>query len=368
MKLWPFGRAEKRASAQGGGSQGGASFTDSVVRALLAQAGGGASADPNATAALEAAVGSYSRAFAIAAVEPLTPTTRALTPALLALAARDLIRRGEFVWAIEVGRDGVRLLPVGSWDLRGRWDPATWRYRVDLFGPSGNITRLLPAASVIHGRYSVDPARPWWGVSPLAWASLTGKLHANLEDAIADEAAGTRGHLLPVPQGPDSDEVNPATGNPVDPLAELRADIASLRGRTVLTETTSAGWGEGQLAAPQADWRPQRIGANPPASLATLRTDSAMAVLSACGVSSDLFVHGDAAGQRESWRRFLHGSVQPLAQLIADELADKLDAPGLRLTFDRLFASDVAGRARAFQSITGGGMEAGRAAELAGLS
>ena len=53
---------------------------------------------------------------------------------------------------------------------------------------------------------------------------------------------------------------------------------------------------------------------------------------------------GDAAGQRESWRRFLHGSVQPLGDLLAGELAVKLDVPGLRLTFDRLMASDLSGR------------------------
>ena len=197
MKLWPFGRIEKR-TTQGGGSQGGASFTDAVVGALLAQAAGGTTADPSATAALEAAAGSYARAFAVAEISPDTPATRALTPELLALAARDLIRRGEFVWAIEVGRGGVRLTPSASWgDVRGRFDPVTWRYRVDLFGPSGNTTRHLPAAAVIHGRYSVDPARPWWGVSPLGWARLTGRLHANIEDALSDEVGGTRGHILP---------------------------------------------------------------------------------------------------------------------------------------------------------------------------
>ena len=361
MKLWPFGRTEKRAKTQGGGSQGGAGFTDAIVGALLAQAAGGTTADASATAALEAAAGSYARAFAVASVEPDTPATRALTPELLALMARDLIRRGEFVHVIEVGREGVRLLPAGSWDVRGRPDPDTWHYRCDTFGPSGNVTRNLPGAAVIHGRYSVDPARPWWGVSPLGWARLTGKLHANLEDAIADEAGGTRGHILPVPQGP-------ATDDDTDPLADLRADIASLRGKTVLAETVAAAWGEGTLAAPVADWRPQRIGANPPPSLATLRTDSAQAVLSACGCSADLFVAGDAAGQRESWRRFLHGSVQPLGDLLAAELAVKLDVPGLRLTFDRLFASDLSGRARAFGSLVQGGMDADRAATLAGLS
>lgn len=364
---WPWQRTEKRA-AQAPGAQGGGGYTDAVVRALMAHAAGGTVADPSESAALEAAAGAYARAFAVAEVSPATPATAALTPAVLALMARDVIRRGESVHAIEADRDGVRLVPVGSWDVRGRHDPSTWRYRCLIAGPSGSVTRNLPGAAVVHGRYSVDPARPWAGVSPLGWARLTGRLHASLEDAIADEAGGTRGHLLPVPQGPESDEVDPVTGEAVDPLADLRADVASLRGRTVLTETTSAGWGEGQLAAPAADWKPQRIGANPPPSLATLRTDSAQAVLAACGVSADLFTHGDAAGQRESWRRFLHGSVQPLADLLAVELAGKLDAPGLRLSFDRLFASDVAGRARAFQSLTGGGMEAGRAAELAGLS
>ena len=126
------------------------------------------------------------------------------------------------------------------WDVKGRWDATTWRYRCLIAGPSGSITRNLPAEGVVHGRYSTDPARPWCGVSPLAWASLTGRLHASLEDAIADEAGGTRGHLLPVPQGPEGDELD-ANGEPVDSLADLRRDVADLRGRTVLTETTSAG-------------------------------------------------------------------------------------------------------------------------------
>ena len=366
MKVWPFGSREKR-TAQAPGSQGGGGYTDAVVRALLAHAAGGATADPSATAALEAAAGAYSRAFAVAEVTPDTAATRALTPAVLALMARDLIRRGEFCHVIEVDRDGARLTPAGSWDVRGRTDPATWRYRCDLSGPSGNVTRNLPAAAVIHGRYSVDPARPWAGVSPLAWASLTGRLHANLEDAIADEAGGTRGHLLPVPQGPDSDEVDPVTGEPVDPLADLRADVAALRGRTVLTETTAAGWGEGSLAAPRADWKAQRLGFNAPVSMATLRTDSALAVLTACGVPADLAGSTDATSAREAWRRFLHGSVQPLGDLLAGELAVKLDVPGLALKFDRLMASDLSGRARALGSMVQGGIELDEARRLAGL-
>ena len=88
-------------------------------------------------------------------------------------------------------------------------------------------------------------------------------------------------------------------------------------------------------------------------------------MLSACGVSPQVFDSGAAA--REAWRGFLHGAVQPLAELLAVELRDKLDEPHLRLSFDRLFASDLSGRARAFQSMVGGGMDVTKAAALAGL-
>ena len=92
MKLWPFGRTEKRA-AQGGGSQHGAGFTDAIVRALLTQAAGGATADPSATAALEAAAGSYARAFAVAEVTPGDPGNTGANPGV-------------------AGADGTRLDPA----------------------------------------------------------------------------------------------------------------------------------------------------------------------------------------------------------------------------------------------------------------
>ena len=69
----------------------------------------------------------------------------------------------------------------------------------------------------------------------------------------------------------------------------------------------------------------------------------------------------------EAWRGFLHGTIQPLAACVAAELAARLDTPTLALGFDRLFASDLAGRARAFQSMVGGGMAVDQAAALAGL-
>ena len=177
----------------------------------------------------------------------------------------------------------------------------------------------------------------------------------HLEDALSDEAGGTRGHVLPLPSAPVS------TDPKVDALADLRADVNSLRGRTALVVSTAGNWGQGPAQeAPRTDWRPQRLGFDAPASAGSLRSETGAAILSALGCSADLFSGGASA--REAWRRFLHGSVQPLGDLLAAELADKLDAPGLRLTFDRLFASDVASRARALKELTAAGVELGRSA------
>ena len=101
---WPWTRTEKRESQP---------FTDAVVGAIYAQAAGALVADPSGLAALEVAAGLYARSFAAATIEPaeLQPT---VGPAVRALIARNLIRRGESVHLIDVDRGIVRLIPAGS--------------------------------------------------------------------------------------------------------------------------------------------------------------------------------------------------------------------------------------------------------------
>ena len=141
-----------------------------------------------------------------------------------------------------------------------------------------------------------------------------------------------------------------------------------MKGRTALVETTAAGYGEGRGAAPQSDWKPQRIGANPPDSLRLLRGDAEMCILGATGTPVELITaRSDGTAVREAWRRYVHAFLAPVGQIVAAELADKLDTPGLALDFSSLFASDITGRARAFSSMVNGGMAIERAAALSGL-
>ena len=154
--MWPFkSQVEDRQS-------GGIPFSDAVVEAIIRAAGGTTPADPSGLAALEAAAGLYAAAFAAAQVKPASEIVAGISPQVRALIARDLIRRGESLHLIEVDRRGVRLIPAGSWDVRGGWQESGWWYRLDLFGPSGNVTRFVSGQSVIHCRYAlIRPALGW---------------------------------------------------------------------------------------------------------------------------------------------------------------------------------------------------------------
>ncbi len=152
MGLLDFLKTEKRESQP---------FTEAIQAAIFEQASGSAPLDVKALGALEVAAGFWARAFASAKITPENPLTQNLTPSILAMIGRELCRRGETLFKITVSPSGkVRLVPAGSWDIRGGTDPETWIYRVDLFGASRHRTEYLPGPGLLHFRYAVDPANP----------------------------------------------------------------------------------------------------------------------------------------------------------------------------------------------------------------
>ena len=349
---WPFRRRETRSS--------GGTFTDAVVRLIESQATGTA-ADASSTAAVEAAAGALSRAFAAAEVSGPDWATEAVSPSFLAQVGRDLIRSGETLHVIRVADADVQLLPAASWHFEGDADPSTWTVRATCYGPSSSRTWHLPASGVVFARWGATPGQPFVGVGPTSWAHTTARLGSETERSLADESAGPLAQLLAVPQDPG----NPDDDDEKDTLAGLRSDLARARGRALLVETTSAGWGEGAASAPQRDWNASRLGPQPPAALAEVARDAFSRTLAATGTPVSLFTDADGTSQREALRRWHMGTVLPLARLLETELRTKLEAD-IRLRFDR-YALDVQGRAAAFAKMVTGGVSIEQALTASGL-
>ena len=286
---WPWSR--KPEVRQG-------SYTDAAISLLVQAAGGAVSGDANSTGALEAAAGMWSRCFAAATVDP---DIEVLTPTMMATAARALIRRGEIVFQIDVMNGRLVLHPIGDFDVRGAADPASWAYRCVRHGPSRTETTLLTADQVLHFRYATEPSRPWKGVGPLGLAHRLGDLIGNAETRLSQEASGTVGRVLPMP-------TDGGDGGDNDPLALLKTDLAKGGGRLHFVETTSAGFGEGHVAAPSQDWMQKRIGPMPDGEFVKLREQAQMAV--SCGLrdSTGIIVFGQ---RRHPWRERVLSSVPP---------------------------------------------------------
>ena len=350
-RWWPpWGKRESRDS--------GGDFSDAVIRLIEAQASGSA-ADASSTAAVEAASGALSRAFAGATVEGPPHVLDAVSPVFLSQVGRDLIRSGDSLHVIDVDRDGgVTLLPCSSWHFEGDAHPRTWTVRATFYGPSTSTTRNLPFEGVVFVRWGSAPGQPYVGTGPLSWAHLTARLQSETERSLADEAGGPLAQILAVPQdGGDASEA--------DPLAALKQDVRTARGRALLLETVAAGWGEGATAAPRRDWQASRLGPDPPESMAEIRRDTFEAVLAATGTPPSLFTDADGTSQREAVRRWHLGTVLPLARILETELTAKLEAD-VRLRFDA-YPKDLAGRASAFQKLVAGGVPVSEALATAGL-
>lgn len=295
------------------------------------------------TAVYQAAAGLWERAFGAASNDVLSSL-------ILSRIGRDLFRRGESVYLYR----GGELLPVASWDIQGGVEPAGWRYRLDLPGPSGTATVNVGAAEVIHARINSHPESPWRGRGPLQAASITAALLSRLERSLETEARIPVGAILPVPSLAQS--------------KELASQIAKLEGGVVIGESTAGGWdgGAANRTGGAQEWNPTRIGARYNAESVRLRRDVATTILAAAGVPAALILEGTETGAREAWRRFLWSTIAPIGRIVSDEVSRVIGRPS-PLDWSRLFASDLAGRSRAYRQLLDAGMPEADARRICGF-
>ena len=268
------------------------SYTDALINSIVQAASSQSIAAPGATAALESCSSIVARCFAAAEIKGPEQFRQALTPDVLSMIGRALIRSGEICFAIDTEGGRLSLLPCASWDVSGGAFPASWRYRLTVSGPTHIMTlNPVPGAGVVHIRLQSDPSASWRGIGPLQSASLAGKLSAETVAALGSEVGGMpRGALLPVPAEGD------------DPsLADLKIDLRTLGGSLATVE--SMPWGGDSGPTRQHDWKPVRLGADPPRALIDQAELASKEVFAAIGIPYSLVVDSMGTGQRESYRR-----------------------------------------------------------------
>ena len=338
---WPWSRPEVRS----------ASFSDQVISQILANASGASDGSAH-LAAVEASARLWGSGLASATIKPSNIALAAITPTILDSIGRNLCRVGESLFMIDVRQGKVSLTPCGQWTVHGNDDSGSWLYRATLSGPDSTRMITLPAASVVHFRYSPHPSRPWAGRSPLNLALDTFRVAGLLESASAGELSFTQKQVL-------SPRRNPGDYAPVDTLGpDTIKKIVEAFSKHVSSDA---------FVIP-ADVQAQRLGPEPPDSFALLRDRFENSIYSSCGIPPALLAaQATGTALRESYRQILHSLLKPLGAIIAEELRAKLD-PAAALDFSELRAGDIVGTSRALGSLVKAGLTPQAAAAIVGLN
>ncbi|HEY8066247.1 MAG TPA: phage portal protein [Methylosinus sp.] len=326
---WPWQKVEKRSASSG--------FTAEIIGARASYIAGPAGIG-ELTAAAQSCVSLWENGFAIADIDG----TALLDRRALALIGRSLALRGEAVFLI---RD--RLVPCADWDLRTRNGSPT-AYRVSISEAGGGTTQTALAGEVLHFRIGADAATPWLGASPLRRSALTASLLQSLESALGEvyENAPLGSQIVPFPESSDVD------------LETIGRGFRARRGRVLLRESVNVSAAGGP--APAADWKPQDV--TPDLSRAMTAETLAAARAAICrafGVLPGLF-YQQAQGPlvREAQRHLAAWTLQPIAELIAEEATAKLGAAIKMDVLRPTQAFDSGGAARALGALVSAMAEA----------
>ena len=323
---------------------GGSGYTSAVMDArasfIMGQSG-----FAELTATAQSCISLWEGAFAMADVTG----TDMLDRRTMALLARALALRGEFVGLIT----DLGVLPCSDWSLSTR-DGIPRAYRVAVAETGGGIAQTVLAAEVLHVRIGSDPVAPWSGSAPLRRAALTASLLDALETALAEVYANAPlgSQVLPFPEATEAEK---------DRLGKA---FRGNRGRVILRESVMVSAAGGP--APAQDWSPNNLTPNlQGAMIGESLTAARGAICAAFGVLPALWTEA-AQGPlvREAQRQLAAWTLQPVAELLAEECRAKLGQDVSVDILRPLQAHDTAGRARALQTLV---ETMGRAKEL-GLS
>lgn len=312
----------------------GSGFTAEVIQMREAYIGGRRGI-AELTATAQSCVSLWENGFTLAAVDGADMLDRRT----MALIGRSLALRGESVFLI----DGDALVPCSDWDLRTR-NGRPSAYRVSIPEAGGGTSRTALAGEVLHFRIGSDPAAPWFGTAPLRRSTLTAGMLNAVESALSEvfELAPIGSQVVPMPEMPETD------------TTAMGRSFRGQRGRVLLRESVGVSAAGGPQ--PNSDWRPADLTPDLQRAMTPETLEAARnGVQAAFGVLPGLFV-SQAQGPlvREAQRHLAQWTLQPIAELIAEECTAKLGGSVTIDTMGPTQAFDAGGSARAFATLVQG--------------
>lgn len=332
LNFWPFKRqsVEKRSAASG--------FTAEIIAAREAYISGRRGI-AELTATAQSCVWLWEGGFMLADVQGAP----ALDRRTMALMGRSLALRGEAVFLIR----GDRLVPCSDWDLRTR-DGRPTAYRVSVSEAGGGTSQTALAAEVLHLRIGCDPAAPYYGTAPLKRASITAGMLNAVETALSEvfDQAPIGSQVIPMPESEETDR------------NVMGGSFRGQRGRVLLRESVQVSAAGGP--APQVDWKSASLSPDlevvMPAEMIAAARESVCTVF---GVLPALFsAQGQGPMTREAQRHLATWTLQPIAELLAEEATEKLGTPVKIDTLRPTQAFDAGGSARAVSTLVSAMAEA----------
>lgn len=323
--MWPFKRkTETRAASSAG-------YTAQMMQARTAYITG-TSGRAELTATVQGAVTLWENGLSVADVDG----TNLLTRRTLAMAGRMLALRGEALFYIT---DDV-LIPASDWDMSTRLSRPV-AYRLTLPDTGGGKTTTALAGEVLHFRIGADANQPWHGTAPLRRASLSADLLETIERALCEVYgdAPLGSSIVPMPETPETD------------LTDIARGFRGSRGRVLVRESVQVAAAGGP--APQQDWRANDLTPDLQKAMMDKTLDQARDQINAAfGILPGLNNAATTGPMvREAQRHLAQWCLQPMAEQMAEECAEKFGQAVKIDTLRPLQAFDAGGRARAAMGI-----------------
>lgn len=310
---------------------GAASYTSQAMAARETYISGRAGV-AELTATVQSCISLWEGGFAMADVSG----TDVLPRHLMGLMGRSLALRGEALFYLH--ESGA--VPISEWEVSTRMGKPR-AYRISIPDTLGGHYQTVLAEEVLHVKVGANAAAPWSGTSPLQRSSLTGAMLHAVEAALAEtfENAPLGSQIVPLPD----------TGS--EDMASMRSAFRGRRGSTLVIEGIAQATAAGMN--PQIGQKPDQLSPDLSKSmtaetLAAARESIALAygVLPSMGNRA---ATGPAV--REAQRQLAIWTLQPIAELLAEEASQKLGVKVAVDTIRPLQAFDAGGRARAVATI-----------------